>query len=96
MELIGEGYFEVAKDKKRRFVVSSVHQSQIEVYGTSFNIEAYAHDSWISTTLVEGSIAFHLKDKAGEDRVITLKPNQKLVYTPESGETKMYATTCQS
>ena len=96
VELTGEGYFEVAKDKKRRFVVSTVHQSQVEVYGTSFNVEAYAHDNRISTTLVEGSVAFHLKDKAGEAKTVTLKPNQKLVYIPESGETKMYATTCES
>lgn len=96
VELTGEGYFEVAKDKKKRFVVSTVHQSQIEVYGTSFNVEAYAHDSRISTTLVEGSVAFHLKNKKGEAKMITLKPNQRLVYIPESGETKMYATTCES
>lgn len=96
VELTGEGYFEVAKDKEKRFVVSTIHQSQIEVYGTSFNVEAYAHDNRISTTLVEGSVAFHLKDKDGKAKMVTLEPNHKLVYLPESGETKMYATTCES
>lgn len=96
VELTGEGYFEVAKDKKKRFVVSTVHQSRIEVYGTIFNVEAYAHDNRISTTLVEGSVAFHLQGKDGKAKKIALAPNQKLVYIPESGETKMYATTCES
>lgn len=96
VELTGEGYFEVTKDKKKRFIVSTVHQSQIEVYGTSFNVEAYADDDRISTTLVEGSVAFHLKSKEGAPQKITLTPNHKLVYLPESGETKMYATTCEA
>lgn len=96
VELTGEGYFEVAKDKEKRFVVSTVHRSQIEVYGTSFNVEAYAHDNRIATTLVEGSVAFHLKDKDGKSKKVALAPNHKLVYIPESGETRMYATTCES
>ena len=61
--LIGEAYFDVTKDEERRFVVSTAHQSQIEVYGTGFNVEAYAADGRISTTLVEGSVGFSLKIK---------------------------------
>jgi len=96
VELIGEAYFDVTKDEERRFVVSTAHQSQIEVYGTGFNVEAYAADGRISTTLVEGSVGFFFKDKAGEAKMIKLKPYHKLVYTPESGETKMFATSCES
>lgn len=69
VELIGEAYFDVTKDEERRFVVSTAHQSQIEVYGTGFNVEAYAADGRISTTLVEGSVGFFFKDKAGEGSV---------------------------
>ena len=89
-------HFDVTKDEERRFVVSTAHQSQIEVYGTGFNVEAYAADGRISTTLVEGSVGFFFKDKAGEAKMIKLKPYHKLVYTPESGETKMFATSCES
>ena len=96
VELIGEAYFDVTKDEERRFVVSAAHQAQIEVYGTGFNVEAYAADGRISTTLVEGSVGFFFKDKAGEAKMIKLKPYHKLVYTPESGETKMFATSCES
>ena len=39
--LSGEAYFEVAKDAEHRFIVHTPHHSQIEVLGTSFNVEAY-------------------------------------------------------
>lgn len=96
VELTGEAYFEVTPDKARRFVVSTPHQSQIEVYGTSFNVEAYATDNRISTTLVEGKVGFLFKEKNGGSRKIALSPMHKLVYNPISGETQMYDTNCES
>lgn len=55
VELSGEGYFEVAKDKKHPFIVKSGTQ-QVEVLGTHFNLNAYADERAIATTLVEGSV----------------------------------------
>lgn len=55
VELSGEGYFEVAKDKKHPFIVKSGAQ-QVEVLGTHFNLNAYADERSIATTLVEGSV----------------------------------------
>ena len=52
--LSGEGYFEVAKDAKRPFIVSSQGQT-IKVLGTHFNVSAYP-DETIKTTLAEGSV----------------------------------------
>lgn len=96
VELTGEAYFEVTPDKKKRFIVSTPHQSQIEVHGTSFNLEAYATDNHISTTLVEGAVSFLFKEKNGESRKILLSPRHKLVYKPMSGETQICETSCQS
>lgn len=96
VELTGEAYFEVTPDKNKRFIVNTPHQSQIEVYGTSFNLEAYAADNHISTTLVEGAVSFLFKEKNGDTRKIPLNPMHKLVYKPMSGETQMYETSCQS
>lgn len=96
VELVGEAYFDVTKDEKKRFVISTVHQSQIEVYGTSFNVEAYADDEQLSTTLVEGSVGFFFKDKVGESKMVKLEPNHKLVYSPPSGEVKIYNTSCEA
>ena len=40
VELVGEGYFEVAKDTSSPFIVNS-GKLEIKVTGTSFNIAAY-------------------------------------------------------
>lgn len=53
--LSGEAYFQVAKDKSHPFVVSTAGQ-QVEVLGTHFNVNAYADEPIIATTLVEGSV----------------------------------------
>lgn len=57
--LEGEGYFEVSKDTKRRFIVhsgTSDKQQQVMVYGTVFNVMAYPEKQHSITTLVEGSV----------------------------------------
>ncbi|WEK21340.1 MAG: DUF4974 domain-containing protein [Candidatus Pedobacter colombiensis] len=55
VELVGEGYFQVRKDKQHPFIVKSGDQ-QVEVLGTHFNVTAYANEKNIKTTLVEGSV----------------------------------------
>lgn len=53
--LIGEAFFDVAKDKNRPFKVQS-SDMLVEVLGTEFNISNYQDQKYTSTTLVEGSI----------------------------------------
>lgn len=55
VELKGEAYFEVATDKTHPFVVKTGDQ-EVEVLGTHFNINSYADEAAISTTLLEGSV----------------------------------------
>jgi len=56
VELEGEGYFEVAKNERQPFFVKSRGQL-VKVVGTAFNINAYADEVQVTTTLVEGAIA---------------------------------------
>lgn len=62
IELTGEGYFEVAKDKSRTFKVllprntGEEATTAIEVLGTHFNIMAYQDEANIKTSLLEGSV----------------------------------------
>ncbi len=56
VELVGEAYFEVTEDKERPFIVNSGDQS-ITVLGTAFNVFAYANESAVVTTLVEGAVS---------------------------------------
>nr|WP_068889227.1 FecR family protein [Pedobacter panaciterrae] len=55
VELSGEAYFEVAKDKAHPFIVQTDKQL-VEVLGTHFNINSYAYEQETKTTLVEGSV----------------------------------------
>lgn len=96
VELMGEAYFDVAESADKRFVISTLHHSQIEVYGTSFNVEAYAKDNRVSATLVNGKIGFLFNDSTGITHKINLEPNHKLIYLPTTGELEIYQTSCES
>lgn len=53
--LDGEGYFEVAHNKKKPFTVVA-NGAEILVTGTHFNVSAYHTDKTIRTTLLEGGV----------------------------------------
>lgn len=53
--LTGEAYFEVSHDTRHPFIVRSAGQ-EIEVLGTSFNVNAYKDEARIATTLISGSV----------------------------------------
>ncbi|MFC0513893.1 FecR family protein [Mucilaginibacter angelicae] len=55
VELKGEAYFEVVKNKAMPFHVSSSGQT-IEVLGTHFDVNAYNDEAALKTTLLEGSV----------------------------------------
>lgn len=55
----GEGYFDIATDSTRRFIVRTTKHKQtqdVTVFGTEFNINAYPENDGILTTLVEGCV----------------------------------------
>ena len=55
VELIGEAYFEVAKNREMPFSVT-VKNTRVNVLGTHFNIMGYPEDPSIQTTLLEGAV----------------------------------------
>lgn len=79
--LKGEAYFCVAKDKKKIFIVNAPGNTQIRVYGTSFNVEAYPDEGVVNTTLVCGKVSFVSR---GRQEVI-MKPGQKAKYNIDNG-----------
>lgn len=76
MQLEGEAYFEVAKDKDKPFIVKTKEQS-IEALGTKFNVSAYPTDSLLTTTLLEGSVLLTTQNLL---HPTVLKPNEQFVY----------------
>lgn len=71
VELTGEAYFEVAKNKNKPFHVK-VDGMQIEVLGTHFNVNAYPDENDIKTTLLEGSVKLKSGSASG-----LLQPGQQ-------------------
>jgi len=64
VELSGEAYFEIFKNKLQPFVVKSKNQ-EVTVLGTHFNINSYTDEPGTKTTLLEGSVAVrHLEGSA--------------------------------
>ena len=71
VELIyGEAYFDVSPSTQHQgadFMVKSQEQN-VKVLGTEFNVKAYKSDSYIATTLVEGSVSI---ENNGSTRKLT-------------------------
>ena len=57
VEVAGEAYFEVAKNRDMPFIVS-VAGAEVQVVGTHFNVNAYKDENDVKTTLLEGSVKF--------------------------------------
>jgi len=74
VELEGEAYFDVAKNEQLPFFVHT-GISTIKVYGTTFNVKAYADDDMVETTLDKGAISITGDYISGE---IVMTPKQKL------------------
>lgn len=95
VKLSGEAYFEVAKDPEKKFILSTTHQSQIEVLGTCFNVEAYEQNTEVITTLIEGKVDFMFEKDAVMKHII-LSPREKLVYDSETDKVHLYKTSGKS
>lgn len=80
--LEGEAYFEVAKNDKQPFILST-NSINIEVLGTKFNVNAYKSDDFNETVLLEGSINILGKNKLFNDKIL-MQPNQKAIYSKAS------------
>lgn len=62
VQLSGEAYFDVTKDKKVPFLVETKDYS-VKVFGTQFNISAYSNQLESETILKEGSISILINSK---------------------------------
>ena len=76
VQIEGEAYFEVNKNKKHPFIVQT-ETIDVQVLGTHFNVDAYQNNPDVKTTLLTGSVAVSNKSKSV--RVI-LKPNEIAIY----------------
>lgn len=78
----GEGFFDVSKSKEP-FVIKTAGGLNVKVWGTSFNLQAYADDPIIQASLVEGCIEL----ESGDERLI-MKPGEIAVFDKETNKIK--------
>jgi hypothetical protein len=89
--LDGEAYFEVAKNEKQPFIVST-GDINIEVLGTKFNVSAYHSDNFCETVLLEGKVNVWEKEKLFSNKAI-MAPGQKATYNKTGKEIVLVAET---
>ncbi len=84
--LEGEGYFDVAHDPDKPFIVNAGNL-KVKALGTAFNVRAYPEDDMVSASLVEGKVMLE-EHKAGKSarRIGTMVPGHHVAYQTSSGE----------
>ncbi len=90
IHISGEGYFDVAHDQNKPFIVKTA-KLDIKVLGTKFSVQAYPGDDEIATTLVEGKVVIE-KQLPGKkvEQLGVLVPGQHVSYNMNSG--KIFST----
>lgn len=86
--LTGEAYFNVAKDKANKFIVTTA-EMDVTVFGTKFNLSAYPEDKYVNTVLVEGSVGISsaTANERNDNHIQQLKPGYKAEWDTDTGKT---------
>jgi transmembrane sensor len=75
VQLTGEAYFDVVKDKSHPFLIHTA-SVDIRVLGTVFNVRSYTNERNTETALFQGSV--EVTPHNSPDKKIILQPNEKL------------------
>ncbi|MGV3528091.1 MAG: FecR family protein [Flavisolibacter sp.] len=90
VELMGEGYFEVAHNAAKPFHVRVLRYAQddnpmdVQVLGTHFNINSYGDEPAIKTTLLEGRVRVEKTQNH-----VFLNPGQQAVVSAGNGDIRI-------
>ncbi len=71
----GEGYFDVAKDAGKPFIVNS-QGVEMRVLGTKFNVYSYPSEGYVQASLIEGALHVYLSE--GKSEGVLLKPDEQV------------------
>ena len=78
--LNGEGFFNITKNPNKPFIVTA-EMMKVQVLGTQFNIEAYANNPDVRTTLIEGSVMVSIDST---DEQMILHPSESAIYNKKN------------
>ena len=85
VQLKGEAFFEVTKNLEKPFIVKT-ETMYTQVFGTVFNVSAYAEDGASEVVLVEGSVGVGKPDNKRGENLQMLRPSQKAIDALDGGE----------
>ncbi|MCK7555656.1 FecR domain-containing protein [Chitinophaga sedimenti] len=77
VEITGEAYLEVAASAQQPFLVNVDNKTTVQVLGTRFNVNAYADELNMATTLLDGKV--RVAD-------VTLQPGQQALLNNREGK----------
>lgn len=76
VELEGEAYFEVAPNKEKPFIISTI-RSKVEVLGTAFNLRDIAEEEFSEVAVFEGLVKF--SPTSGKGEILTSKDETAII-----------------
>jgi ferric-dicitrate binding protein FerR (iron transport regulator) len=85
VELTGEAYFEVKKQKDSEFIVSLANLD-VKVLGTKFNVSGYTDDLFTEVVLSEGQV--EINGKTGVFKRI-ISPDEKITFNSQTKALKL-------
>lgn len=85
VEVEGEVFFKVAKDKEHPFQVHTVSGLDIEAVGTEFNVRSYVTDTLSAVTLSEGCVRL----EANSEQTL-MEPGQTIIYNSRKKKCSLY------
>lgn len=87
VELHGEAFFEVEKDKEKPFIVKT-SKMDVKVTGTKFNVSAYEAETYFVTSLVEGAVSVSCAND--RSHIFSLRPQQQIIVSDSSSEVVLF------
>lgn len=81
VKLLGQGFFNVRKNRAVPFIVEVSDKMKIRVTGTTFSVNAYPENDNIETVLISGSVKLMT-----QSQTIDLKPSERAVVDCQSNK----------
>jgi len=81
VELIGEAFFDVTKDKKRAFIINTTSVLDVKVLGTRLNVCSYPDEGYQEFTLESGEAELIKRNNGNELTVAKIRSGQHIVYS---------------
>ena len=85
VKLLGEGYFEVAPNKAKPFIVES-NGMMVKAVGTAFNVRAYNDGTDFETTLESGKVIIQENMASKKTTAVKMEPGQHFVFNATTNQ----------